>query len=289
MDTTPQAADEQARRWNGTAGHAWVELQQLLDRVFKPLEDLLVAAVRSVAGRQVLDVGCGTGTTTLAVSRALGTNGRCTGIDISDPMIAAARRRAEQEGTPAHFILADAQLHAFEPASFDTIVSRFGVMFFADSVRAFANLRHAAKEGAELRLIVWRSAAENPFMTTAERAAAPLLPDLPVRRHDEPGQFAFSDAGRVQRILEQSGWSGADLRPIDFECALPEPALAGYLSRLGPVGLYLQQADDRTRTRVIEAVRPAFDPYVHGTEIRFIAACWLISARAPSASAGDSE
>ena len=143
--------------------------------------------------RRVLDVGCGTGSTTLAVARLLGAKGRCTGIDISEPMIAAARARAEREGTPASFIRADAQTHAFEPASFDMIISRFGVMFFDDSVRAFANLRRAARDDAELRFIAWRSAAENPFMTTAERAAAPLLPNLPARRPDAPGQFAFAD------------------------------------------------------------------------------------------------
>jgi ubiquinone/menaquinone biosynthesis C-methylase UbiE len=165
VDTTPQASDEQARRWNGPAGNAWVQAQGLLDRVFKPLEDLLVEAVRSVSGRQVLDIGCGTGATTLAVSRLLGANGQCTGIDISDPVIVAARKRAELEGTPAHFILADAQAHAFEPASFDTIISRFGVMFFADFVQAFSNLRRAAKEGAEVRLIAWRSAGSSRSST----------------------------------------------------------------------------------------------------------------------------
>ena len=149
------------------------------------------------AGGRVLDVGCGTGSTTLAVARRLGAKGRCIGIDISEPMIAAARARAEREGTPASFIRADAQTHAFEPASFDMIISRFGVMFFDDSVRAFANLRRAAKQTPSLRFIAWRSAAENPFMTTAERAAAPLLPNLPARRPDAPGQFAFADRDRV--------------------------------------------------------------------------------------------
>ena len=156
-------------------------------------------------GSRVLDVGCGTGSTTLAVARRLGAKGRCIGIDISEPMIAAARARAEREGTPASFIRADAQTHAFEPASFDMIISRFGVMFFDDSVRAFANLRRAARDDAELRFIAWRSAAENPFMTTAERAAAPLLPNLPARRPDAPGQFAFADRRRVYSILEESG------------------------------------------------------------------------------------
>jgi len=289
MNVARQTGDEQAKLWNGPSGRAWVETQELLDSMFKPIEDLLVQAVSVGSGRQVLDIGCGTGSTTLAVARRLGAEGHCTGIDISEPMITAARARAGREGTPASFILANAQDHTFEPASFDMLISRFGVMFFDDSVRAFANLRRAAKDGSELRCVAWRSPSENPFMTTAERAAAPLLPNLPARRPDGPGQFAFADPQRVSRILEESGWAEVDIRPIDVPLALPEKELVHYLTRLGPLGLILHEVDEQTRTQVIATVRAAFEPYVHGAEVRFTAACWWVGARAPSAPAEPKE
>jgi SAM-dependent methyltransferase len=251
--------------------------------MFKPFEDLLVEAVSAGSGGQVLDVGCGAGSTTLAMAQLLGAKGHCTGIDISDPMIAAARSRSEREKTPASFIRANAQIHAFEPESFDTIISRFGVMFFDDPVKAFANLRHAARDDAEFRFLAWRSASENPFMTTAERAAAPLLSNMPARRPDAPGQFAFADPRRVYRILEESGWAEIDIQPIDIACTLPENALVRYLTRLGPVGRILQDADEHTRTHVIETVRDAFDPFVRGSEVRFNAACWMAGGRASAA------
>jgi len=281
-DDARQIEEEQAARWNGPVGRAWVDAQALLDQLFKPFEHLLVDAVVARRRDGVLDVGCGTGSTTLAVAQRLGEKGRCVGIDISEPMLDAARARAEREGIPARFIRADAQTHAFEPASVDMIVSRFGVMFFDDSVRAFANLRRAARDTAELRFVAWRSGLENPFMTTAERAAAPLLPAIPVRRPDGPGQFAFGDRRRVSHILEESGWAEIDVRPVDVLCIFPEKELIGYLTRLGPVGQILQQTDEPTRTRVIETVRAAFEPYVHGSEVRFNAACWMVGARAPS-------
>jgi SAM-dependent methyltransferase len=283
MNIARQKENEQAALWNGPAGRAWVDAQQSLDSLFTPFENLLVNEARTASARRVLDVGCGTGATTLAFARLLGAQGHCAGADISEPMIAAARARAEREGTPASFICADVQRHAFEPASFDLIVSRFGVMFFDSPVQAFANLRHAARDGAALRVIAWRSAGENPFMTTAERAAAPLLPNLPARQPGGPGQFAFADRHRVSDILQESGWAGIDIRPIDVECTFPEKELHGYLTRLGPVGLILQNADERTRAQVIGTVRAAFDPYVHGTEVRFTAACWMIGATAPAA------
>jgi SAM-dependent methyltransferase len=282
--TTPEN-EEQQRLWNGPAGDAWVASQALLDRMFEPFAAILVDAAARAGGRRVLDVGCGTGATTLAIAPHLGPDGECTGVDISAPMIELARERASRAGqTRARFVVADAQTHAFEAASVDTIVSRFGVMFFADPVAAFANLRRAAAPGAALRAIVFRSGAENPFMTTAERAAAPLLPELPPRRGDGPGQFALADAAFVQRIvLLGSGWSDASLEALDVVCAFPESELVPYLSRLGPVGLALRAADAPTRTRVLDAVRAAFEPFVDGPMVRFTAACWMVSARAAAA------
>lgn len=285
MNIDRNTDDEQAALWNGVAGRAWVEAQELLDQMFKPFETLLVESVIAESAGRVLDVGCGTGSTTLAVARSSGAKSHCTGIDISEPMIAAARARAARENAPAIFIHDDAQTHAFEPASFDVIISRFGVMFFDDCLRAFANLRYAARNGAHLRFIAWRSAAENPFMTTAERAAAPLLTNMPARRPDAPGQFAFADQNRVYRILEQSGWAGIDIQPIDIVCSFPTSELVPYLTRLGPLGRILDQTEERIRNQVIDAVRSAFDPYVHGSEVRFTAACWAVSARAPYLSA----
>ena len=286
MNITPETQGEQTTLWNGAAGRSWVEAQALLDGTFKPFESLLADAVTASSACRVLDIGCGTGATTLAVARRLGAVGECVGIDISEPMVAAARVRAERQHVPARFICADAQRHAFESAAFDTIISRFGVMFFDDPVVAFSNLRRAVQDDARLRLIVWRSAAENPFMTTAERTAAPLLPDLPPRKPDGPGQFAFADKAWVHSILAKSGWTGIDILPTDVPCGFPMADLDSYLTRLGPVGRVLQEADEATRTRIVEAVRPAFDSYVHDDEVRFIAACWMIlaSARARTAS-----
>jgi SAM-dependent methyltransferase len=271
--------DEQAKLWNGSAGCAWVEAQALLDRILQPFEDALVAAVSASGARRVLDVGCGTGSTTRAVARRLGANSDSVGVDISQQMIDTARTLTEQERVPAKFICADAQSHSFEPASFDMIVSRFGVMFFADPVEAFANLRNAAGKEAALCFIAWRSPAENRFMTTAERAAASLLPNLPARRADAPGQFGFADARRVQSILAQSGWTDIDIQPIDVTCTLPESELSRYGARLGPVGVALREVDARTRDQVVAVVRKAFEPYVHGDEVRFTACCWKVDAR----------
>ena len=276
-------APNQQTLWNGRAGHAWVETQEMLNQLFQPFADLLVARAAARPGAQVLDVGCGTGSTTIAVAQQLSPDGGCTGIDISEPMLAAARVRAEREGSPARFLCADAQTYPFAPSCFDLIISRFGVMFFDDPVAAFANLRRAARPGAGLQVITWRSPAENPFMTTAERAAAPLLPNLPARRPGAPGQFALAEQTQLAAILEASGWAEASIQPIDVACTLPERDLVRYFTQLGPLGLVLHETDDWTRREVVATVRAAFALYVNGDAVRFTAACWLVSAQAVAA------
>ncbi|WP_040805744.1 class I SAM-dependent methyltransferase [Nocardia concava] len=278
--TTPLDKDQSAR-WNGASGNAWVDAQDLIAQVMRPLQDILVDLARDAGAKDVLDVGCGTGGTTIAIARATGA--RCTGVDIAEPMLTAARANAESTDLPVDFVCADAQTHPFEPAAYDLVTSRFGVMFFADPVAAFANLRHATRPGGRLGCLAWRDMDENPYFTLAERIAEPLLPNLSPRIPGAPGQFAFADRDYVTGILESSGWTEIELRPVDVECAMPEPALIGYISRLGPVGLALVDADDATREKVVHTVRAAMEPFIHGDQARFTAACWMLDARAPEA------
>ena len=287
MDTTMNEAGRadsgQSALWNGSAGRAWVEGQPALDAMFAPFEARLVEAVAARRPRSILDVGCGTGATTLAIARQLGPPSQCTGIDISAPMIEVARRRAQEQHATARFIRADAQDHVLAAASSDWIVSRFGVMFFDDPVTAFANLRRAATGDAGLHFFAWRSAAENPFMTTAERVARRWLPRMPASAPGAPGQFAFADPARVRSILDSSGWTGVWIEPVDAACRFPASALTQYITLMGPLGRALQNVDASTRERIVDDVRRAFEPYVETDDVRFDAACWEVSARSAQA------
>lgn len=281
MNDVKIEAMSQTELWNGPAGQAWLDMETLLDRLFEPFEKLLVDAVRWHGPRRVIDIGCGTGATTLAIARALAPDGSCTGADLSQMMIDRARTRAaaEPEGVCAGFRSGDAA-HLDGAGPFDMAISRFGVMFFDDPVAAFARIRAAMTPGAPLAAIGWRSPAENPFMTCAERAAAPLLPPLPPMRPGAPGQFGFADPAQVRAILDTAGWRDAALSPIDIACTMPEAALTPYLSNLGRIGVMLRQADAATRDHVFGVVRAAFDPFVEGDTVRFTAACWMIEAKA---------
>lgn len=277
----PAAGESQAALWNGVAGQAWVDAQAWLDAMFEPFAQVLADAVVADGATHVLDVGCGTGATTLAIAQRLGARGRCVGIDLSAPMSQCARARAARAGIAAAFVCADAQAHAFAPASFDAIVSRFGIMFFDDPLRAFTNLRRAARPAARLHGVVWRSAAENAFMTTAERALAARLPQLPARRSGAPGPFALADRATVIDCLARSGWTAIEVTSLERVCTLPVAGLSPCMTRLGPLGRVWPMLDTVAQEEAAAALQAAFAPYRQGSVLRFTAACWQVRARAP--------
>lgn len=274
--STPSPLDQDTL-WNGPGGQAWVQQQALLDGLFQPMADALQGELpHSVT--ELLDVGCGTGASVLAAAEALPA-AHCTGVDISAPMLALARQRAAALGRDIDFVVADAQQHGFAPDHHDWIQSRFGVMFFADTRAAFANLHRAARTGAGLRFIAWRGAQENPFMTTAERAVADQLP-LPARTQDGPGQFAFADPLRVRRLLKDSGWHDVEIVALDLPCQLARADLGSYVGQLGPLGVALRGLPGERAAALHAQALAAFAPFIDGDRVRVDAACWMIRARA---------
>ena len=277
--------DEQASDpagWTAGRGDTWAELQPLLDRLFLPFEPVLLDAVAAQGARQVLDIGCGAGATSLAIARQLGERGHCTGIDISPALVARARDRAADAGLDnARFLCADAQRQDFAPDFYDAILSRFGVMFFDDPVAAFANIARATRPGGTLACIVWRSPDDNPFMAAADRAAADILGPQPAPDPHAPGQFAFADQGRVRTILDAAGWTAIDIQPIAIGCKLSPDDLRLYTRRMGRVGTILPALPAAQRLRLETALDAAFAPFLIGDVARFDAACWLVRARRP--------
>jgi SAM-dependent methyltransferase len=203
------------------------------------------------------------------------------GADISRPLLDVARRRAAGRAGVS-FIEADVQAHAFQPASFDAIFSRFGVMFFADPPAAFANMRRALKPGGRLAFVCWRTPAENPIMTLPAMAAAPHLPPAPPPPEPgSPGPFAFADPERLRDALAKGGFEAISVTPREAKVGGGGLATVLQLAlRVGPLGGQLRENPDR-RDAVIAAVRTALAPHDGPDGVKLGAAVWVATARAP--------
>ena len=157
------------------------------------------------AGDTVIDIGCGSGETTLALSSLVGSGGRVLGVDVSEVMLSLARERARDEQlTNVDFLLADAQTHGFESAACDLVLSRFGVMFFNSPVLAFKNISKALRKNGRIVFVTWAELENNPwFKIPGQAAVARLGRPAPVDPR-APGPFAFAEKKYVEGILQSA-------------------------------------------------------------------------------------
>src|SRR5258708_24658662 len=145
----------QVAYWNGPHGKLWAKEQEKRDRDHAPMTEAGLALAAPKPGEFVLDIGCGSGTTTLKLAARVAPSGEAVGVDISGPMLSVARRRASETNVPARFIEADVTDYSFETESFDLAFSQFGVMFFADPAASFRNIHRAMKTGGRLVFVCW--------------------------------------------------------------------------------------------------------------------------------------
>src|SRR3954449_11662253 len=193
---------------------AWAEIRELLELQLAPLGRRGLAALAPRPGERVLDIGCGGGETALDLVRAVAPDGTVVRIDLSAAVLAFAQRAA-QGRERVRFVQADAQVFPFEPASFDAAFSRFGVMFFADPIAAFINIRCSLKPNGRLAFVCWRALEENPLDILPLRAASAYLPPQPPHDPDAPGPFAFANPDRVRGILERAGFGEIQIAARD--------------------------------------------------------------------------
>jgi len=273
--------DEQIAAWNGAQGETWVAMQARLDNQLLPLGRAVQSALAPRAGERILDIGCGSGQTTLDLAEAVGPGGEALGVDVSEPLLALARRRAAAAGMDrARFVAADAQVHAFEPGC-DAVYSRFGVMFFADPVAAFANLARALRPGGRLAFVCWRRPDENPIiMEPVAAAIAAGLPQPAPGPPDAPGPFAFADRERVTGILAAAGFTEINLAAHDESIGGNDLEAALDLAfHVGPLGRMVRDQPAQ-RAAVTDAVRAVLARHVvAGGVVLMPSATWIATAK----------
>src|SRR5580692_4431239 len=274
---------DQITYWNGPGGQHWTDRQQTQDVLLAPISDILIDRARAKPGERIIDVGCGCGATTIALAQKAGPTGHVFGVDISAPMLARARQVAPA-GLPVDFVLADATVYPFDPASSDLLVSRFGVMFFAEPALSFANLHRALRPSGRLAFACWRDPRENPFFMAPLQAVYKHAPRLPQLGPEDPGPFSFASEARVQRILSEAGFSGVAMEPCDLVLDIAvgrglDAAVEGALE-IGPAARALAEQPPEVVAAATRSIREALAAYARGQTVPLPASIWIVTAKA---------
>ena len=282
MAATDKVTTAPRQHWPREATELYLREADRIEAMNGPFGDVMLDAAALQPGERVLDVGCGHGTTTLDAAQRVTPGGAALGIDITARTRRTARRRASAAGIGnVEFLKADAQVHPFQEAGFDAVISRFGVMFFDDPEAAFANLGRAVRPGGRLVIVCPNDPMQSEWVAVAFAAAAPHvgLPDL--GPPDAPGPFAFADGNRLERTIRAGGFHDVTLEAIDRPIRIGDNVddVADFITSL-PEGqqLLAGKPDDKVAAAV-DALREGFAPYAGPDGVIVNDAAWLASAR----------
>ncbi|MGY5137330.1 class I SAM-dependent methyltransferase [Streptomyces nigrescens] len=277
------AADnaEQGGAWNGDDGRYWVQHRERQEARYRRLTPHLMAAAGIQADSRVLDIGCGSGGTSLEAARAAAV-GAVLGVDVSAPMLAEARKQAADSGLPqVTFERGDAQVHRFEDGAFDIAISRFGVMFFADPEAAFANIARALRPGGQLAFLCWRSVRDNPYLTVPMGAIAPYVQLPELEAPGAPGPFSLVDTDRIEKLLDSAGFDEITISAVDEPMWMgtdPDDVVA-YQLGIPASRAMLAEASAEARAKTETALRDALAEHQGPDGVTLGSAAWLVTAR----------
>lgn len=279
------AENPQIAAWNGESGRAWVEHVDQFDSMLAPFGLAVIDRLELGTGDRVLDIGCGVGATALAMAASVAP-ALVVGVDISEPMLAAARTRAAAVGcSNVEFRLHDVQDEPLEATSFDVAFSRFGVMFFPDPERAFGHVRRALVDRGRLGFVCFQGPFDNPMILGPVMAAAAHVEMLPPPGPTEPSPFSLADPERVRSLLQAAGFgdiviepgpTSADLGPADDLQSTARRAL----EQNPGIAPGLAAALPATRQAAIDAAADVMSRHVVDGRIVMAASTWVVTARA---------
>ena len=270
--------------WSGKGGDIWVERQNVMDIMLSPLGEAALNKLNFNEEENVLDIGCGCGHTTLNIAKRIEPLGNVIGLDISEPMLERAKESAvEMSITNTSFKCVDVQTEDLGDQIYSAAFSRFGVMFFEDSIAAFKNINRSLISGGCLSFVCWQSPAVNPWQSLFIQELKKFL-ELPSPPPRSPGPFAFMESEYVFSILEESKFQDINIEGHEAEVNMfsgrtLSDSVKDYISINPVVTEMLRDSSEDQTTEIVNSAIEAFSPYYSEKGLIFPSATWLVTAK----------
>lgn len=253
--------------------------------LFEPYARDLAARLRAGEGARVLELACGTGILTRRLRERMPASARLTATDLNEPMLEIAKRRLD--GAPGvEWRQADACALPFPPASFETVVCQFGLMFVPDKPAAFREVRRVLVPGGQFLFSTWDSIEANPFARVAIDTIRRLVPVDPPTFYELP--FSMHDGAAIAALLKDAGFGANDSAPARIEPVTLQgesPAardLATGLIEGNPVGPTLRERGGVSTDALRDALAEALARETGDRPARVTLRALVVSARALS-------
>ncbi|MEO5815105.1 MAG: class I SAM-dependent methyltransferase [Gemmatimonadaceae bacterium] len=224
--------------------------------LFAPYADDLARRIASRPVSSVLEIAAGTGVVTRALASTLPASVSIVATDLNQAML--DQGMAIGTSRPVEWRLADAMQLPFADGRFDAVVCQFGVMFFPDRARAFAEVRRVLAAGGVFLFSVWDRIEDNEFADVVTSALTALFPDDPPRFMARTPHGYF-DVAQIRRDLAAGGFAGAaEVVTVTERSRAPTARDAAIAFCLGsPLGSELRARDGNRLGEALDVVTEA--------------------------------
>lgn len=280
-----QLSNEQLKQrehdnWSAAA-EGWRRRDALLRKGAAPVTDRMLELCNISSGSRLLDIASGTGEPSISAAKIVGHSGKVIGTDLSEAMLVVAKEKAaaSQLNNIEYFCL-DAESLSYDPASFDAVSIRWGLMFMPEPVRCLIAARNALKEGGRISLACWTGIENNPFVSVLMKPLGQYM-EIPKPPSGTPGIFAMADKQYLHSSVKLAGFKHIEIEEMQIDVIDVTDGLAYWeaMSDLAaPVMALVKQLDEASRLKYIDDVIELAETYRQGDSIPMKGTTWIVSA-----------
>lgn len=271
--------EHERKTWAAVAD-GWRRRDNLLRKGSAPVTKRMLDIAGIDVGHRMLDIASGTGEPAISAAQRVGNTGRVVGTDLVEEMLFVARDKVLRENiTNIEFQCVDGEALDFEPASFDAVTIRWGLMFMPEPETCLNHVYRLLRSKGRIVIACWAAPEYNPFINILMETLAKYM-EIPKPQLDAPGMFSFSDPDRLRGVLEASGFTDILIEDMEINIIKVDDGAAYWEAMKDiarPVMALVNQLTNETRTAFVADIVETANSYQVGETLNMRGTTWIAS------------